>query len=139
MVAGRIKPYRLLIADDDTGFRDVLRSIFEPYLSTVEAESGEEAIEIIEYQRVDIVLLDMHMQVLTGLETLKIVKSIDAIVPCILVTADATEQLKQAATEAHAYSVLSKPVRKTELVTTVSTALEDAYRDPDVSSWFMNR
>lgn len=139
MVAGRTKPYRLLIADDDTGFREVLRSIFEPYLSTLEAGSGEEAIEIVECQRVDIVLLDMHMQVMTGLETLKIVKSIDAIMPCILVTADATDQLKQAATEAHAYSVLSKPVRKAELVSAVSTALEDAYRDPDVSSWFLSR
>ena len=135
MVAARPKPYQLLVADDDAGFRDALRSIFEPFLRMFEASSGEEAIEIVECQRVDIVLLDMHMDLLTGLETLQIVKSIDAVVPCILVTADVTEQLKREATDSNAYSVLSKPVRKSELVTTVSTALEDAYADPNAFSW----
>ena len=101
----------------------------------VEAASGEEAIDIVHEQQVDIVLLDMHMDVLTGLETLEIVKSIDAIVPCILVTADATEQLIREAVEADAYSVLAKPVAKAELMETVSTALETAYSDPDALYW----
>ncbi len=134
MVAGRTKPYRLLIADDDAGFRGILRNIFEPYLRMIEAASGEEAVEIVECEQVDIVLLDMHMQVMTGLETLQIVKSIDALIPCILVTAAATESLKSEASDAEAYSVLEKPVRKAQLLHTVSTALQDAYRDPDAFS-----
>ena len=135
MVAPRSKPYHLLIADDDEGFREILRLILEPFLRLVEAASGEEAIDIVHEQQIDIVLLDMHMDVLTGLETLEIVKSIDAIVPCILVTADATEQLVREAVEADAYSVLAKPVRKAELMETVSTALETAYSDPDALYW----
>jgi CheY-like chemotaxis protein len=131
MVAGPVKPYQLLIADDDAGFRRALRQIFEPYLELLEADSGEEAIRIVEGERVDIVLLDMHMHELTGLETLRIVKSMRSIVPCILVTADFTEELRRTATEADAYSVLAKPIRRSELVTTVSTALEDAYSDSD--------
>ena len=136
MVSGRAKPYQLLIADDDSNFREVLKSIFEPYLQLFEAASGEAAIEIVEDERIDIVLLDMHMDVLTGLETLQVVKSINAVIPCILVTGDVTEELKRDATAADAYSVLGKPIRKGELVSTVSTALEDAYSDPDaLSAW----
>jgi CheY-like chemotaxis protein len=118
------RPLRMLIADDDSAFRKTLRAIFEPNFLTLEAESGEEAIEIAESEHLDIALLDMHMRVLTGLETLQLLKSVQILLPCILITADATEELRQRATEAEAYSVLKKPVKKLELVLTVSAALE---------------
>lgn len=125
------KPYRLLIADDDATFREILRQILEPFFALAEASSGEEAIAIVEYQPVDIALLDMNMHRLTGLETLRILKSFNEIAPCILITADATDELIRDAKDADAFSVLAKPVSKSELVTTVSTAIEDAYQDPD--------
>ena len=118
------RPIRMLIADDDSGFRETLRAIFEPHFLTLEAESGEEAIEIAESEPLDIALLDMHMRLMTGLETLLVLKSVHILLPCILITADATEELRQRATEAEAYSVLKKPVKKAELVLTVSAALE---------------
>lgn len=118
------RPIRMLIADDDSGFRETLRAIFEPHFLTLEAESGEEAIEIAESEPLDIALLDMHMRLMTGLETLQVLKSVHILLPCILITADATEELRQRATEAEAYSVLKKPVKKAELVLTVSAALE---------------
>lgn len=114
----------MLIADDDSGFRETLRAIFEPHFLTLEAESGEEAIEIAESESLDIALLDMHMHVMTGLETLQVLKSVHILLPCILITADATEELRRQATQADAYSVLRKPVKKNELVLTVSAALE---------------
>ena len=124
-------PYQLLIADDDSGFRETLRSVFEPYFVIVVAESGEEAIEKAESTQVDIALLDMHMRILTGLDTLRVLKSLNVTAPCILITADATEALRKDAEEAEAYSVLAKPVTKGELVTTVSTAIEETYDDPN--------
>ncbi len=128
MIAFDTKPYRLLIADDDAQFRAVLRSLLEPFFTLLEAASGEEAIEIVEDDRVDLLLLDMHMERLTGIETIQIVKSIDAMTPCILITADATEELVREATEAEAYSVLKKPVRKAELLHTVDSAMVTIYR-----------
>ena len=125
------KPYQLLIADDDAAFREALRQIFDPYFELAEASSGEEAIAIVEYQPVHIVLLDMNMHELTGLETLRVLKTINEEAPCILITADATEELVRDAEAADAFSVLAKPVSKNELFVTVSTALEDAYEDPD--------
>lgn len=131
MVARLSNSYRLLIADDDAGFREILREIFEPFFVTLEVESGEEAIEVMGRQAVHIALFDMHMHVLSGLETVRIVKSLNAVAPCILITADATDELRRDATDAHAWSVLQKPVRKAELVTTVSTAIQTVYNDPE--------
>lgn len=132
----RSEPYQILIADDDDRFREVLRAIFQPWFALLEAASGEEAVEIVESESVDIVLLDMNMDVLTGLETIRIVKRIDSRLPCILCTSEADEKLREQAIEADAWSVLSKPVRKQELLTTVSTAIDSTYGDPDVFSGF---
>ena len=124
-----IRPYRLLIADDDPGIREALRSIFEPWFELLEAEAGDEAIDMIERVRVDIAVLDMHMPRRTGLETLRVLKRIHTDAPGILVTASATESLRRDAIEARAFRVLDKPVRKAELVTTVDSALRSAYHD----------
>jgi len=130
----RTEPYQLLIADDDEGFREVLRAIFEPWFLLFEAASGEEAVEIVEGEHVDIVLLDMNMHQLTGLDTVRIVKRIDAHLPCILCTSDATDELREQAREVDVWSVLAKPVRKRELLTIVSSAIDSTYGDSDVFS-----
>ena len=128
----RSKPWQLLIADDDSAFRDVLKSVFDPWFELLEAVSGEQAVEIVEGHRVDLIVLDMHMEELTGIETIQIVKRIDAALPCILETADATEDLRRQAVDADAWSVLSKPVGRRELLTSVSTAIDSTYGDPDL-------
>lgn len=121
--------FRLLIADDDLGVREALRAIFEPYFELVEAESGDEAVEVIEHVRVDVALLDMHMPRRTGLETLRVLKQVHADAPGILVTAEASDALRRDAVAAGGFEVLAKPVRKAELVSTVDRALRFAYRD----------
>lgn len=131
MVAPRFRAFSALIADDDPDFRETLRLVLAPFLRTVEACCGEEAIDIVHQRRVDIVLVDMHMHVLTGLETVRIVKQYQATLPCILITADATDELRRDAQVVEAYSVLKKPVTRQELVSTVSTALMSAYADSD--------
>ena len=129
MVGAPHPPFRLLIADDDRGVREVLREIFEPFFDLIEAESGDEAVDVIEHLRVDIAVLDMHMPRRTGLETLRVLKRVHADAPGILVTAAATDDLRRDAAAARAFRVLDKPVRKTELVSTVDSALRSAYGD----------
>ncbi|MEX0718901.1 MAG: response regulator [Planctomycetaceae bacterium] len=131
------EPYRLLIADDDAGFRETLRGVFERHFITVEAESGEEAVELVERQRIDVALFDMHMPRLTGLEALRILAARDLLPPSILITADPTDELRRDAAEARVFSVLGKPIARLELVRTVTQALRTAYADwpgfgPDV-------
>jgi CheY-like chemotaxis protein len=128
LVAVLQQPFQLLIADDDAQFREVLRTLLEPFFTLLEASSGEEAIEIVADERVDLLLLDMHMERLTGIETIQMVKTIVPVAPCILITADATEELVREATDADAFSVLKKPVRKSDLLQTVDSAMVTAYR-----------
>lgn len=139
MVARRFRPYELLLADDDDEFRRALRTVLEPHVGLCEVASGEEAVEFVRTRPVDLVLLDMHMRALTGIETLRAVKSLRAALPCILITANPTAELRRSAAEAHAFTVLKKPVTRRLLLKTVSHALELAYDDPDVGDWLIVR
>ncbi|HMF15940.1 MAG TPA: response regulator, partial [Gemmataceae bacterium] len=73
------KPYSILITDDDAGCREALRDIVEPEgFRTFLASSGEEALDIVREEPVHLALLDMHMPRLSGLETLELVRQINA-------------------------------------------------------------
>jgi CheY-like chemotaxis protein len=125
------KPYAILITDDDRGCREALRDIFEPEgFRTLLAESGEEAIDIVRVEPVHLALLDMHMPKLSGLETLELVRQVNAVLPCILVTADATEGLMRQAFRARVYSVIPKPVSKNVVLYTVVRVLVRVYGNP---------
>jgi CheY-like chemotaxis protein len=120
--------YSILITDDDEGCREALRSIVEPEgYRTVMASSGEEALDIVREEPVHLVLLDVQMPRLTGLETLEMVRQFNEMLPCVLVTADATERLIRQALKAKAYSVIAKPVSKNVVLYTVVRALLRAY------------
>jgi CheY-like chemotaxis protein len=128
MPATETRLYSILITDDDVGCREALRSIMEPEgFRTLLASSGEEALDIVHDEPVHLALLDMHMPRLTGLETLQLVRQVNAVLPCILVTADATAGLLREAFRARAYSVIPKPVSKNVVLYTVVRALVRAY------------
>ena len=131
MTATPQRPYSVLITDDDRESRETLRDIVAPQgYRTLLASSGEEAIEIVEHEPVHVVLLDMYMPTLTGLETIRLVRQVNDLLPCILVTADAEPGLIRAALNAHAYSVIPKPVSKNVVLYTVVRALGRTYGPP---------
>jgi DNA-binding NtrC family response regulator len=120
--------YNILITDDDPGCREALREIMEPQgFHTFLASCGEEALEIAHVEAVHLALLDMHMPTLTGLETLRLLRQIRDMLPCILVTADVTESLMRQACQEHAYSVIPKPVNKNVVIYTVVRTLIRVY------------
>ena len=122
------KPYSILITDDDSGCREALRSIMEPEgYRTYLAASGEEALDIVQLEPIHLALFDMHMPRLTGLETMELVRQFNALLPCILVTADATQDLIRQAFRAQAFSVIPKPVSKNVVLYTVVRALIRVY------------
>jgi CheY-like chemotaxis protein len=129
MVAAEVRHnYSILIADDDRNSRDALREIIQPEgFNTVVASSGEEAIDIVLVQPIHLVVLDMHMPTLSGVETLRIVRQINAQLPGILVTGDANESVVRAAIQAQFYSVIPKPVSKHLLLHTLLRALTRFY------------
>ena len=118
----------LLITDDDLEFRQTLQGVFEPQgFRTFLAGDGEEALQIVRRQDVHVVLLDMHMPKLTGLETLRLLKEFRAMLPCILISAHLDERIVEQARHAHAYSVLSKTVTMRQITSTVCQALQRTY------------
>jgi CheY-like chemotaxis protein len=123
-----VKPYSILVTDDDPGCREVLRDILEleGYRALL-ASSGEEAVDIVRVEAVHVALLDMHMPRLTGLETLELVRQINSLLPCILITADSDEALMRQAFRARVYSVIPKPVSKNVVLHTIVRALVRFY------------
>jgi len=125
------REYSILITDDDSGCRQALCEIIgQEGFRTLEAESGEEALEIVAAETVHLVLLDFNMPRLTGIETLQLVRQINALLPCILVTAEVTERLMRQAAQARAYSVIPKPPSRQVVLHTVVRALVRSYGHP---------
>lgn len=123
--------YQLLIADDDDDFRQTVCEIFAPFFRLIEAESGEEAVELVTREEVHLALFDMHMKQLTGLDALRQLRLLHIDAPCIIVTSDDTPALRDDAKQAAAFSVLKKPVTRRILVKTVASAVETAYDDSE--------
>ena len=120
--------YSILITDDDPACRAALRDVLEPAgYRTLQAQSGEEAVDIVRELPVHALLLDMNMPRLTGLETVELIHQMNAQLPCILVTAEADPGLMRRAFQAQVYSVIPKPVSKSVLLYTVLKALARFY------------
>ena len=118
----------ILITDDDRDFRETLASVFRPRgFRTLMAQDGQEALEIVRRQDVHLLLLDLNMPRLGGLETLRQVKRYKALMPCIILSAGLDDALIQQARAERAFSVLSKPVSCREITSAVELALWQAY------------
>ncbi len=121
----------ILITDDDRDFRETLREVFQPRgFQTLLAADGHEALEIVHRERVHVLLLDMHMPRLDGLETVRLVKQRKVVLPCILLSARMDEALAEKARSADVFSSLSKPIRFREVLDTVHEALRVTYDWP---------
>ena len=118
----------VLITDDDPNSRQTLREIVEPEgYRTLLAASGEEALDILRDEPVHLAVFDVHMPRLTGPEAVEIAHQMNAVLPCILVTADANPDVMRQAFSVRAYSVIPKPVSRHVLLYTIVRALMKAY------------
>jgi CheY-like chemotaxis protein len=125
----RLEAPSLLITDDDVDFRSTLRDVFEPRgFHTILAGDGEEALQIVHRQPVHLLLLDMHMPRLTGLETIRRVKQFRSVLPCILISAGLDDEIAAAAREAQAFRVLPKSAGIRTLTDAVRQALAETYQ-----------
>ena len=141
----RLVTPRLLITDDDRDFRETLAGLLSDRgFETLQAGDGEEALEVVKRFEVHLLLLDMHMPRLSGLETIErlrvgwappTIDSADIVVgrahptplPWILISGSLDENLIARARAAAAFSILPKPLRLPELTGAVAGALAQAY------------
>ena len=117
----------LLITDDDRDFRETIREVFEPRgFSTYLAGDGVQALEIVKRNEIHLVLMDMHMPQLTGIETINRIRRLRQRLPCILISGRLDDDIRSRAKDS-TFNVLSKPVSFQEITSTVNDALHQTY------------
>ncbi len=105
-------PIRILIADDDAGMRLVMRRLVERaegYALAGEAEDGRRLIELYDALRPEVVLMDVEMPGMTGIECARAIQDRDP--RTVLVFATAHEEYMKNAFEVYAFDYLVKPFR----------------------------
>jgi DNA-binding NtrC family response regulator len=125
-VAARPRHWRLLAIDDDPIQQQLLVAIFRktPTIEVVTAADGESALGSVSHSPPDIVLLDLCMPGISGLEILQKLKAAVPRVPVVVITATADVRTAVEAIQLGAYQFLIKPVNHQELVVIVKRALE---------------
>jgi len=84
---------KLLIVDDETDVREFAASFFRKRkIDVITASSGEEALGIVKQQKSDLVLLDIRMTGIDGIETLKRIKELDKNAKVIMITGRKPEE-----------------------------------------------
>jgi CheY-like chemotaxis protein len=120
----RIAGVRILVVDDDSAAREIMRRLLSECAAVVEtAESGHEALELVRQQPPDLLLCDIGMPGLDGLEFVRRLRAERVLVPAIAVTALARAEDRIRALQAGFNMHLSKPVEASELLAVVDTLL----------------
>jgi len=119
-------PLRLLIVDDDYTNRDILRYMLAPLgFDLEEAEDGRQALERVEQKRPDLVLLDIRMEGLDGLEVARRLRNKEAgeCLPIVAVSAASFREDREAALAAGCVAHMSKPVELEALLEVLASQL----------------
>jgi DNA-binding NtrC family response regulator len=117
------KTPRILIVDDDPGQRSLLDSFLRSQgFETVLADSGERALEMLRAEKFSLMISDVRMPGLSGLETLRRARQQHAVLPVLLVTAYADIREAVGAMRDGALNYLAKPIDLDELLRTVQQA-----------------
>jgi two-component system chemotaxis response regulator CheY len=116
---------KILLVDDSGMARRGVRQILEAEGYVVaEAEDGLIALERYFLEKPDLVLLDLVMRGMNGLDVLKKLTELDAAARVIIVSADVQDSSRELAVAAGAAGFLNKPVDRTVLLTSVAKTLD---------------
>ena len=118
---------KLLLIDDEADVQYSFRRIFDsPEIELFTASSGEEGLQLIPKLKPDLVLMDIRMGGITGMETLRRIRQMDTKLLVILMTAYGTTQTAIEAMKLGAYDYLLKPFDVPKLKDLVNNALRAA-------------
>src|SRR5262245_57203721 len=127
---------KLLLVDDEADVQYSFRRIFDsPEIELRTASSGEEAIESIPRTQPDLVVMDVRMGGMNGLETLRRIRQLDTKLPVIMMTAYGTTQTAIEAMKLGGYDYLLKPFDVPRLKEIIFTALKAARDMKNVVSY----
>jgi len=114
----------ILVVDDEPGLRESFRLILDDEYEVIDVPDGPAALGVLRSSQVDLVLLDIRLPGMDGIEVLERIKTVDEAVEVILVTAVKTVRTAVAAMKLGAFDYLTKPFEEDELLSLVRRALE---------------
>ncbi|MEJ2730427.1 MAG: sigma-54 dependent transcriptional regulator [Deltaproteobacteria bacterium] len=119
------KQHTVLVVDDDSAHRTMLRTLIDGWGYAVsEADDGSAAIEKIKESAFDLVLMDVRMVRVSGLEALETIKRINPAIPVIIMTAYSSVETAVKALKQGAHDYLTKPLDFDKLKLTIDRAME---------------
>jgi two-component system nitrogen regulation response regulator NtrX len=121
-----VKP-RILVIDDEGAIRDSLRMIleYEDY-QFVGAATGQEGIAAVQRERPDLVLLDIKMPGMDGLEVLRKLHALDETLPLVMISGHGTTATAVEAIRSGALDFLDKPLSSERVIVTLQNALKQS-------------
>ena len=115
----------ILVVDDDLAHRTMLRTLLGGWRYDItEADDGQRAIEAVHQKPFDLILMDIRMIKVSGLEALSEIKRFNPAIPVIIMTAYASVETAVKALKEGAYDYLTKPLDFDELKLTIERAME---------------
>jgi DNA-binding NtrC family response regulator len=121
--------FTTLFVDDEKDFLEtILNRMKKRQMHVYGAESGEEALSFLEHTPVEVVVLDVKMPGMGGIETLKEIKKRFPLIEVIMLTGHASLEVAKEGMEAGAYDYLMKPVNIDELL----YKLQDAQKSKSI-------
>lgn len=111
-----LKPLHVLVAEDNAVNQEVMLGLLERLGHTVViAENGQVAVDCVQKNNFDIVLMDINMPILDGVETCQAIRKFNPKIPIIAVTANSLDSEKKRCLDAGMNQFMTKPVDKTKL------------------------
>src|SRR5438876_11413114 len=104
----------ILVVDDDPGVRESFRLILEDHYDVLDVPDGPRALDVASASQIDLVLLDIRLPGMDGIEVLERIKAIDEGIEVILVTAVKTVRTAVAAMKLGAFICLKNPHEQEE-------------------------
>ncbi len=114
---------RVLVVDDELGPRESLRMLLKPAYQIQTAENGRTALDLLRRFQPDIVIMDIKMPEMDGLELLRHVKRADPSIEVVMITAYASLETVRHALTHGAFEYLIKPFSRQDLEDVVHRAL----------------
>ena len=129
MASDRTRPMNtILVIDDDDQLRiSFCKLLREENYSVLGAASGEAGVDIVTQQPLDLVILDMRLPGMDGMETFKQIKNVEPKLPVIIVTAFGTTETAIEATKMGAYDYVLKPFEIPEMLNLITQAIDAGY------------
>ena len=116
---------RILIVDDEEVLRDVLDAVLRREgFDIVTAASGEEALSMLDSEEIDLIILDVMLPGISGIDTMRAIRISNPHLPVIIITAFSSIDGAIDAMKQGAFHYIPKPFKNEEVVLTVNKALE---------------